>query len=299
MSIICKPHSHDRSSDSAKYTNKSSGTSVLSGNINTSSFHTKFYSGNKHRENERQSQANINITTAPVHKKFVPPNPPPGDNNNHIINRFINNNNTQSYNHPYSLSLKRHAENHNAKLGVGGISTLTSPYAGNGVERVRGTKSDIGIPLDQRRMLRSGPKSSILHKSALPSVHSDLSLYEMTFNDSTFNMNDANHDLINNNSLRTPMTSAITFSKTGSKLLYTNKHRLSTLPSPLTRDNGQHSDPNANKLGPLLYKNGDGESGNGNWKNSLYDNPIRSVSSKQTHFSSACQSFGERNGANL
>ncbi|CRK90278.1 CLUMA_CG004017, isoform B [Clunio marinus] len=58
-------YSSERSSDSAKYTNKSSGTSVLSGNINTSSFHSKFYSGNHQRETERQSHGSINHITAP------------------------------------------------------------------------------------------------------------------------------------------------------------------------------------------------------------------------------------------
>lgn len=208
------------------------------------------------------------------------------DSNNHIIKRFINNNNTQTHNNHYSLSLNRHAESHNAKNGVGCISTLTSPYAGNGVEKVvRGTKSDIGMPLVQagsRRMHRNGHKSSILHKSNLSSVYSDLSIYEATFRD----MNDANSDIINNNNgsnneilLRTPITSAISFSKTGSKLLYTNKHRSN---SQLTYDiahlERSSNDSNANKLGPLLYKNKDDESGNGNWKHSVYDNPIRAVS---------------------
>lgn len=265
-----------RSSDSAKYTNKSSGTSVLSGNINASSFHPKFYSGGKQRENDRQSHGSINISTAPVHKKFVA-NPPTSDNNNHIITRFINNNNgtPQTYNHHYSLSLNRHAENHNANLGVGCIGSLTSPYAGNGVERIRGTKSDIGgIPLEQsRRMHRAGHKSSILHKSTLSSVHSDMSIYEATFKDSNF---DVTNDLINNNTpTRTPMTtSAITFSKTGSKLLYTNKHRLSTIHSQ------EAGAAKANPHGPLLYSNS-GDASNANWKHSVYDNPIRSVSSKR------------------
>lgn len=229
---------------------------MLSGNFNTPSFHTKFYSGNKHRETDR-SLGNINITTAPVHKKVVA-NMPFSDGSNHIINRFINNNNTQAHGNHYSLSLNRHAENPNAKLGVGCISTLTSPYAGNGIEMVRGTKSDVGIPLDgsaARRIARH--KNSILHKSTLSSLHSDMSIYEATFRDSHFN-----DDIINNNN--SPLTSAITFSKTGSKLLYTNKHRL----VPSLSQNG---------VGPLLYKNGS-DSGNGNWKHSVYDNPIRSVS---------------------
>lgn len=265
---------------------------MLSGNYNASSFHPKFYSGSKHRESERQSHGSINITTAPVHKKVVA-NMAHNDSNNHIINRFINNNNTQTYNNHYSLSLNRHAENHNAMLGVGCISTLTSPYTGNGVEKVRGTKSDIGVvPLDQsstsslssRRMQqRSVHKSSILHKSTLPSVHSDLSIYETTFKNSHFNMN----DIINNNN--SPTTSAITFSKTGSKLLYTNKHRqISTSHSKVNYDSAQprlsFNDANANRLGPLLYKNEDEESGS--WKNSVYDNPIRSVSWKNIFYPS-------------
>lgn len=270
----------NRSSDSAKYTNKSSGTSVRSGNyIQTTSFHPKFYTGSKHhRDGDRQSLGNIN--TAPVHKKVVA-NPSHNDTSNHIINRFINNN-TQAYNNHYSLSLNRHAENHNAKLGVGCISTLTSPYAGMGVEKLRGTKSDIGVPaVDvQRRVPRAAAKNSILHKSTLSSVHSDMSIYEATFTGSHFNMNDANNDLINNNNL--PMTSAITFSKTGSKLLYSNKHRLNPLQPKVSYDSAQAAlsafDANANKFGPLLYKNGGGGLDNGNWKNSVYDNSIRSVS---------------------
>lgn len=271
----------NRSSDSAKYTNKSSGTSVRSGNyIQTTSFHPKFYTGSKHhRDGDRQSLGNIN--TAPVHKKVVA-NPSYNDTSNHIINRFINNNNTQAYNNHYSLSLNRHAENHNAKLGVGCISTLTSPYAGLGVEKLRGTKSDIGMPTveNPRRVSRGAPKNSILHKSTLSSVHSDMSIYEATFKGSHFNMNDANNDLINNNN--PPMTSAITFSKTGSKLLYSNKHRFNPLQPKVSYDSAQAAlstiDANANKFGPLLYKNRGGGLDNGNWKNSVYDNSIRSVS---------------------
>lgn len=270
----------NRSSDSAKYTNKSSGTSVLSGNFNTSSFQTKFYTANKHRDGERQSHGNSNLITAPVHKKVVANSP--YDSNNHIINRFINNNNTQAYNNHYSLSLNRHAENHNAKLGVGCIGTLTSPYTGNGVERIRGTKSDIGIPLDNRRMQRSGHKNTILHKSTLPSVHSEMSIYDATFKGSHLNIHNANNDIINNN--HSPTTSAITFSKTGSKLLYTNKHRLNPPHSKVTFE--KPSDAIANKCGPLLYKNHSGTD-NGNWKNSVYDNPIRSVSWKAKDLTSS------------
>jgi len=228
----------------------------LSGNFNASTFHSKFNSG-KLRENDRQSHGSINIATAPVHKQNVA-NMPYNDSN-HIINRFINNNNTQAYNNHYSLSLNRH-ENHNAKLvGVG----LVSPYFGNGIEEIRGTKSDVGMPLDKLKwMQRSNQNGSISHKSIL-----------------SLNMRDANIDNFNNNS--SPMTSAITFSNTGSKLLYTNKHRLDSSHSKRTYEIAQSmssNDLNANKLGPLLFKNDD-ESENGtSWKNSVYDNPIRSVS---------------------
>lgn len=261
-----------RSSDSAKYTNKSSGTSVLSGNFNTTSFHTKFYSGTKHRENERQSHGSVSIKTAPVHKKVVA-SFAHNDSNNHIINRFINNNNSQAHNNHYSLNLKRHAETHNAKNGVGCISTLTSPYAGYGVEKQRGTKSDIGgVPLDQstasRRMHQ---KKSILQKSALSSVHSDMSLY----NRATFK--DSHDDIINNND-NSPMNSAITFSKTGSKLLYTNKHRLgNSTHSNVNYDHAQVKVPSSS-FGPLIYKN---DRDNGNWKRSPYDNPLGAVSWKR------------------
>lgn len=59
-------YSSERSSDSAKYTNKSSGTSVLSGNTNT--FHTKFYNkGARHHENERQAhKTSISTSAAPI-----------------------------------------------------------------------------------------------------------------------------------------------------------------------------------------------------------------------------------------
>lgn len=271
--LISQPkYFSNRSSDSAKYTNKSSGTSVLSGNINTSSssFHPKFYSGSNHHEHERQSH--VNITTAPVHKKIVA-NKTSNDSQNHIINRFINNNNPQTYNNHYSLSLKRHAENYNAKHGVG--CTLISPYAGSGVEKVRGTKSDIGIPLESKLMHQNGHKSSILQKINSSSGHSDLSIYKTIYNG-----NDTNNNIIyNNNSMRTPISSAITFSKTGTKLLYTNKHRFN---SPLTDDNAYlerwSNDANAKNLGPLLYKNKADDSRNGNCK---YINPTQSVSRKR------------------
>lgn len=296
-----------RSSDSAKYTNKSSGTSILSGKISignnvsipavttssaTSNSHAKYYQSSKHQHRERDG-INI-ISTAPVHKKIIA-----NDNNSsHIISRYINTNHmnmnmnsstnsingnnrisnpTPSHNNIYSLSLNRHHhdnQNHFAnKHGVGCISTLTSPYCGSGVEKVHGgSKSDIGIPITRQIMLQQSHlrsvggnnrrKSSFLPKSSLlPSVYSNLSLFDTTTNFS---------DLTNNNSTTSLMTGAI--KKTGSKLLYTNAHRKSSL---ITNSvNGGH--------GPLLFHNNnnnntDESEDNGNWENS-YDNPIRSVS---------------------
>lgn len=256
-----------RSSDSAKYTKKSSETSVLSGNFSTSSLHPKFYLGNINHESDRQSPGNLNISTAPVHKKVVANIA--HYSNNHNTNRFINNN-TQTYRNHCPLSLNHH----NAKFGVGSISTITSPYAGNGAERVfRLTKSDVGTPLNDksRRVDRRSPKNGVLYKTTLPLVHSESSIYETTF---------TTNDVIINNNL--PTNSAITFSKTDSKLLYTNKHRKNNSHSKITYDNVQPrlflNNTNTNKLGPLIYKNSCKPE---NWKHSTYDNPIRSVSTEE------------------
>lgn len=255
---------------------------MTSSTTTTSNNHaSKYYQSSKHHHRERDGINNI-ITTAPVHKKMIA-----NDNNNLIISRYINTNNnnisnstnriinpTPSHNNIYSLSLNRHHNHKNeihfaSKHGVGGcISTLTSPYAGNGVEKVHGgSKSDIGIPLTRRIMLQQQIQQRINRKTtsilpqtttatALPSVYSDLSL----FDSSSADMRNGNGNICYNSS---SLTGAIT--KTGSKLLYTNKHRKSSL----TNSNYGH--------GPLLYHNTD-ESDNGNWENSLYDNPIRSVS---------------------
>jgi hypothetical protein len=233
---------------------------------------TKYYQSSKHQHRERDG-INI-ITSAPVHKKMIA-----NDNNNLIISRYINTNNniisnstnriinpTPSHNSLYSLSLNRHHnKNHFAsKHGVGGcISTLTSPYAGEGVEKVHGgSKSDIGIPLNRRIMLQQQIQQRIgqrkmtsflpTNANALPSVYSDLSLFDPSLDMSNGNFNSSNNS-----------TGAIT--KTSSKLLYTNKHRKSSMTNAIFGH------------GPLLYHNTD-ESDNGNWENSLYDNPIRSVS---------------------
>jgi hypothetical protein len=139
---------------------------------------------------------------------------------------------------------------------------------------VRGTKSDVGIPLDSETSRRMFRKTSILPKTILSSVHSDLLLYEATARD--YSLYD---DTINNN--EQPMTSAKTFSKTGSKLLYTNKHRLNSSHSKAAVESVHPmftSDSNANQLGPLLYNN-NGESDLMSWKHSVHDNPILSVSS--------------------
>jgi hypothetical protein len=117
-------------------------------------------------------------------------------------------------------------------------------------------------------------KTSILPKTLLSSVHSDLLLYEA--NARNYSLYD---DATNNNG--PSMTGAKTFSKTGSKLLYTNKHRLSSS-HPKAATESVHpmfvSDSNANQLGPLLYNN-NGESDLMSWKHFVHDNPILSVSS--------------------
>lgn len=344
----------NRSSDSAKYTNKSSGTSVLSG-CNTNSFHTKFYNkGARHHENERQSQTNINkiasvVAAVPVHnnKKFVAKSNH-CESSNHFLNRFItNNNNAQAqfsngtqnnnYNHNsnnnhYSLSLNRHTENHNnVNHGVGcNIGILTSPYAftfgnGNTESSRRGTKSDIGVPntASRKAAMKSLPKSNNHYKlGLLPSVHSDLSIYETTFKETHPNLPDVHKDFLNNNYnphhiIRTATTSAsndnaktpmatpssttssaiMSLTKTGSKLLYTNKHRLDTVTTPKyannNNNNSNNNKSNRNPLtssaypfnntnivshqGPLIYKNDD-ELMRCDWNNSVFDNPIMSVS---------------------
>lgn len=191
---------------------------------------------------------------------------------NNMNNKRISNP-TPSHNNLYSLSLNRHHhdnKNHFAsKHGVGGcVSTLTSPYSGYGVEKVHGgSKSDIGIPLKRQIVLKqshlqatrrksSVASSSFIPNSALlPSVYSDMSLFDAASYcaDST------------NNNETSSLTGAI--AKTGSKLLYTNAHRKSSM-----MRNG----------GPLVFHNSnnnntDESEDNGNWENS-YDNPIRSVS---------------------
>ena len=201
--------------------------------------------------------------TAPVHTKTINNN-----HNNNLYNRLINNNNTHTYNDHYTFSLNRLSSDiiYNAKKGVGGdFVTLNSPYSGHGVEKIRGTKSDIGLPFDHRstsKIVRNnGRKTSVMQKSSLPSVQSELSIYETTFNGSHSTNPYKNHsDMTNNNNnsfikTSTPSTSsnAITFSKTGSKLLYSNKHRLeptsvgiSTINSNLSNNNNNNNINNNN-----------------------------------------------------
>ncbi|KAG5678589.1 hypothetical protein PVAND_008251 [Polypedilum vanderplanki] len=317
-------YSSERSSDSAKYTNKSSGTSVLSGNIN--SFHTKFYNkGTRHHENERQSHNKSTLITsaAPVHKKFVPKS----GHCDSFINRFINNNNAQcsnghnnnhNNNKHYSLSLKRHTPNHVNinNIGVGCIGTLTSPYAfsyGSGKNGNRGgSKSDVGVPISSKRgtATRSLQKNNLYNYHGklgqqLPSVHSDLSIYDATFRESYNNLSDVQKDMLNNNSDNgnhitssasttttaaaaesTITSSAImslsSLSKTGSKLLYSNRHRLDS--SKNANNNINNNNPSTfNDMnvvchqGPLIYKNED-ELIRCDWNNSVFDNPIMSSS---------------------
>lgn len=320
----------NRSSDSAKYTNKSSGTSsILSANIH----HTKFYAGNRHRDNNHHlmttsvlpSTASV-ISTAPVHKKFVNKTNCDISNNNHCyINRFINNNSNSTHlghnNNHYSksLSLNRHSEvSSTLSGGVGCISsnagTLTSPYAYtvSGCNKVAGrsTKSDIGVPIDRQLMKRNLAKSQchnkhnsnnnnlIIHKSKsilLPSVYSDLSLYESPNHPKIPEFTFHKKDILNNNySLDNPpmcSTSALKSpsSKTGSisKLTYTNRHRFNNLDNPLTTSNFNGNNNNGNDninvshQGPLVYKNDiDDDLARCDWNNSVFDNPIMTVSQK-------------------
>ena len=250
-----------RSSDSAKYTNKSSGTSVLSGNFISIPSHLKIYSGNKNHEKNGESHRNLNIPVAPVHKKFNP-NLAHNDTNNRDINRFNINNTIQTYTNHYLPILNRNSEY--TKLGVGSMGKLTSPYSGNGLEKVfRGSKSDIGIPLDKSTLRRSVLFNSNFSKSSVSSMNSELSIYK-----GNVNMND--------NFKTNPQQNSE--SKNVSKhdwFLYTNS--LST-PHGL-QPKLLLNKTNSSNLGPLIFKNNiESES----WKHSVHDNPIRSVSLEDT-----------------
>lgn len=316
-----------RSSDSAKYTNKSSGTSsILSANIH----HTKFYAGNRHHRDNHHIMttshsiavpANV-ISSAPVHnKKFV--NKTSCDNNNqYFINRFINNNNNSTHlgcnnnnNYSKSLSLNRHSDvTSTFSSGVGYIptGTLTSPYAftGSGYNKVTGrsTKSDIGVPIDRQMLKRNLAKNSchknsnnnnlIIHKSKsilLPSVHSDVSLYDPPNHPKIPDFTRLHKkDILNNNysldnsPICSPSALMSPSSKTGSisKLAYTNKHRFNNnLDNPLTTSHFSNINGNDNinvsHQGPLVYKNDiDDDLTRCDWNNSVFDNPIMTVSQK-------------------
>lgn len=256
------------------------------------------------------------ISTAPVHKKFVNKTNCDKSNNNHyFISRFINNNNHSThlgYNNNYSksLSLNRHSDVTSTLSGVGYIpstSTLTSPYAftGSGCNKVvgRSTKSDIGVPIDRHMMKlnlvknqchnRHNNNNSLTYKSKsilLPSVHSDLSLYDASNHPKIPEITLHKKDILNNNySLNnTPMSSPSALmspsSKTGSasKLAYTNKHRFNNLDNPLTTPNFNGKDNiNVSHQGPLVYKNDtDDDLTRCDWNNSVFDNPIMTVSQK-------------------
>lgn len=329
----------NRSSDSAKYTNKSSGTSsILSANIH----HTKFYAGNRHHRDIMTTSvvpttASV-ISTAPVHKKFVNKTSCDNSNNNHFfISRFINNNNNSTplgYNSHYtkSLSLNRQSEVSSTFTGVGCIpsaGTLTSPYAfaGSGCNKAggRSTKSDIGVPIDRQLMNRNLAKiqchnkhninnnnnNLVFHKSKsilLPSVHSDLSLYDAPNHPKLPEIILHKRDILNNNySLdNTPMCSPSALmspsSKTGSasKLAYTNKHRFNNFDNPLTAScfNNGNDTINVSHQGPLVYKNDiDDDLTRCDWNNSVFDNPIMTVSQKlptppaTNHFHIQCETL--------
>jgi hypothetical protein len=301
------------------------------------------------QQQQQQQQYHMNKTsTAPVHKKFVAKSNYCDNSfiNRFIINNSTspscnnNNNNLNNNNIHYSLSLNRHIEsrNSNNNVNLSGVGckngTLISPYAfttsstatlnGNGLERSRGgTKSDIGVPISSlsssRKMMKSCAmkgnhnNNNFIHagsKVNLPSVHSDLSIYEATFNQSHPNLPDVNKDILNNNishhiNADDNHSAIMSLTKTGSKLLYTNKHRLNSSnchnrnDNPLTRklyrtsninnnnnnnnnyNCNDNNENNNNALGPLVYRNGgDDELAHNScdWNNSVFDNPIMSVS---------------------
>lgn len=243
--------------------------------------------------NSRPHNSHININnmnminnTAPVHTKTINNN-----HNNNLYNRLINNNNTHTYNDHYTLSLNRLSSDiiHNAKKGVGGnFVTLNSPYSGPGVEKIRGTKSDIGIPFDHRSTSKivqnTSRKNSVMQKSLLPSVQSELSIYETTFNSGQYTNPYKNHsDMANNNNnsfikTSTPSISsnAITFSKTGSKLLYSNKHRL---------------EPTSVGIN-TINSNSDNNIINNNNKNINHDNSLAQKNSVEENVNSIIQANG-------
>lgn len=202
-----------RSSDSAKYgTNKSSGASVVSANIgnhpsSTNHHHQQAGSRKALQYNQRHNISSTTITTAPVHTKSIHSY----DSN---FNRLINNNHTHSPGVHYTFSLSRLGQGlHGVDSGVGNHVSISSPYNGYGVEQIRGTKSDVGGKLAKTRSTHS-----TLQVPKLPSVKSDLSIFENSFKDSSFFISDR----INNN-----QPGGDNFhGKSGSKLLYNNKHRM-------------------------------------------------------------------------
>lgn len=272
------------------------------------------------------------ISTAPVHnKKFV--NKTSCDNNNqYFINRFINNNNNSTHlgcnnnnsHYSKSLSLNRHSDvTSTFSSGVGYIpsaGTLTSPYAftsGSGFNKVTGrsTKSDIGVPIDRQMLKRNLAKNSchksnnnhlIIHKSKsilLPSVHSEVSLYDAPNHPKIPEITQLHKkDILNNNYSPILSPSALMSPKTGSisKLAYSNKHRFNNLDNPLTASyfnsiNG-NDNINVSHQGPLVYKNDiDDDLARCDWNNSVFDNPIMTVSQKlptpTKHFHIQCETL--------
>ena len=156
--------------------------------------------------NPRHNVSSTTIT-APVHNKTIHSY----DSN---FNRLINNNHTHSPGVHYTFSLSRLGQGlHGVDNGVGNHVAISSPYNGYGVDQIRGTKSDVGGKLGKNRS-----HHSTLQVPKLPSVKSDLSIFENSFKDSSFFISDR----INNN-----QPAGDNFhGKSGSKLLYNNKHRM-------------------------------------------------------------------------
>ena len=242
------------------------------------------------------------------------------NNNHFLINnRFISNNNNNSthfghnHNNNYSksLSLNRHSEVTSTLGGVGSISggTLTSPYAytGSGFNaNGRGTKSDIGVSINRQMMKRSMAKSqchksysigkdlnsnSIIHKSKsrnlLPSVHTDLydvhdhpKIPEIDFLNNNYSLRNKNLMQMNNKS-------ALMSPSSESNFEFTNKHRFNNFDNPLfassvgSNNNSGNDKINVSHQGPLVYKNDiDDDLARCDWSNSVFDNPIMTVSQK-------------------
>lgn len=247
-----------RSSDSTKYgTNKSSGTSVTSGNhhkaIHMSGAHESVSNGKPpiHPHSQRNS-------IAPVHSS-----------NNRLYN------NTIFQNNQYTFSLSRNGDGY---LESARPYSAASLYGGDGGRVSRGTKSDIGVPTSSRR--QSTSRSFLTgrndFKSKIPSVKSDFLLSYLSHssgggsNQSASNNTSAYHisDIINYNNNTSKTAGAIKYvhsnsssSKMGGDYFknINEKHQQQQQQNQQRNSSAVHSSncvsqqTNANSVGPLLY----------------------------------------------